>query len=134
MERTDILYLATLPIVVAALIGTSCIFDGCNDEFDKTLWMSDEVPLGPFEIDKLTLEFLGDKSISLKTEVDTIFAYGTYDSNEHVAIFSGLTVDIEGRLITFVDAQLSGETLFLRWRIENSIYPFTTAMHQKVKK
>ena len=96
--------------------------------------MSDEVPLGPFEIDELTLEFLGDKSISLKTEVDTIFAYGTYDSNEHVAIFSGLTVDIEGRLITFVDAQLSGETLFLRWRIENSIYPFTTAMHQKVKK
>lgn len=48
------------------------------------------------------------------------------------AVFHDLTMDLQGLTITFVDAQLSGETLFLRWIVENSVYPFTTAMHRKV--
>lgn len=132
MKRIDFRCLATLPIMAAALTDTSCIFEAPGDEFYRTLWISDEVPLGPFEVDELTLEFLCENCISLKTDSSTIVSYGTYDSNEQTAVFHDLTMDLQGLTITFVDAQLSGETLFLRWRVENSVYPFTTAMHRKV--
>lgn len=128
MKRIDFRCLATLPIVAAAFTGTSCIFEAPGDEFYRTLWISDEVPLGPFEVDELTLEFLCENGISLKTDNSTIISYGTYDSNEQTAIFHDLTMDMQGLTITFIDAQLSGQTLFLRWRVENSVYPFTTAM------
>ena len=118
--------------MAAALTDTSCIFEAPGDEFYRTLWISDEVPLGRFEVDELTLEFLCENCISLKTDSSTIVSYGTYDSNEQTAVFHDLTMDLQGLTITFVDAQLSGETLFLRWRVENSVYPFTTAMHRKV--
>jgi hypothetical protein len=132
MKRIDFSCLATLPIVAAALTGTSCIFEVPGDEFYRTLWTCYEVPLGPFEVEELTLEFLCENCISLKTGNSTIISYGTYDSNEQTAIFHDLTMDMQGLTITFVDAQLSGKTLFLRWRVENSVYPFTTAMHRKV--
>ena len=131
MKRINFSCLATLPIVAAALTGTSCIFEAPGDEFYRTLWISDEVPLGPFEVDELTLEFLCENYVSLKTDSNTIVNYGTYDSNEQTALFHGLTMDMEGLTITFVDAQLSDDTLFLRWRVENSVYPFTTAMRRK---
>jgi hypothetical protein len=131
MKRINFSCLATLPIVAAALTGTSCIFEAPADEFYRTIWISDEVPLGPFEVDELTLEFLCENYVSLKTDSDTIVNYGTYDSNEQTALFHGLTMEMEGLAITFVDAQLSGDTLFLRWRVENSVYPFTTAMRRK---
>lgn len=132
MKRIDFRCLATLPIVAAAFTGTSCIFEAPGDEFYRTLWISEEVPLGPFEVDELTLEFLCENGISLKTDNSTIISYGTYDSNEQTAVFHDLTMDLQGLTITFIDAQLSGQTLFLRWRVENSVYPFTTAMHRKV--
>ena len=46
----------------AAFIFTSCIFDAPGDRFYRTLWRSSEVPLGPFSVDKLTLEFLSARA------------------------------------------------------------------------
>jgi hypothetical protein len=126
------IYLLGLAAFISLTAFSSCIFEAPGDEFYRTLWISEEVPLGPFEVDELTLEFLCENGISLKTDNSTIISYGTYDSNEQTAIFHDLTMDMQGLTITFVDAQLSGKTLFLRWRVENSVYPFTTAMHRKV--
>ena len=131
MKRIDFRCLATLPIVAAAFSSTSCMYEDLGDEFSRTLWICDEVPLGPFAVDELTLEFLGENSISLKTD-DAGITYGTYECNDQTAVFHNLTMTIERYEVTFIDAQLSGDTLFLRWRIENSVYPFTTAMHRKV--
>lgn len=130
MKKTIIRSYSIIAIIAAALIDTSCIFDAPGDKFYRTLWESEEVPLGPFPVEELTIEFMCENGIKLKTDYSTIVCYGTYESNDQNAIFHDLTLEIDKHLLTFIDAQLSGSTLFLRWRIEDSVYPFTTAMHR----
>ena len=117
-------------LMTASLMSTSCIFDAPGDKFYRTLWESDETPLGPFEVKEVTLEFLCENYISLKTDATSRTSYGTYDFNDCTAVFQDLSLELRGHTITFIDAQLSGSTLFLRWRIDDSVYPFTTAMHR----
>lgn len=117
-------------LMTAALMSTSCIFDAPGDKFYRTLWESDDTPLGPFEVKEVTLEFLCENYISLKTDATSMTSYGTYDFNDCTAVFQDLSLELRGHTITFIDAQLSGSTLFLRWRIDDSVYPFTTAMHR----
>lgn len=120
----------------AAFIFTSCIFDAPGDRFYRTLWRSSEVPLGPFSVDKLTLEFLCGQSISIVAEDTTsgtpvkTIRYGTYENDGETAVLEGLTISLQGREITFMEARRNGDTLFLIWRAEDSVYPFTTAMHR----
>ncbi len=122
---------AAIPWIAAVFSFTSCIFEPSPaDKFYGSIWESTEVPLGPFPVKRLTLEFQCGNSISINTDIRTCNSYGTYDHNGYTAVFHNLNMESEGRLITFIDAQLSGSTLFLRWRIENSVYPFTTAMHR----
>ena len=132
MKRINFRYLAALPIVAAVLTSTSCIFEAPGDKFYRTLWTSDEVQLSPDAVKELTLEFLCQNYVSLKTDSSTIISYGTYSSNKRTAVFSDLTMDLDGLMITFLDAELTGDTLFLRWEAENSDAPVTTAMHRKV--
>lgn len=120
----------------AAFIFTSCIFDAPGDRFYRTLWRSSEVPLGPFSVDKLTLEFLCGQSISIEAEDTTsgipvkTVRYGTYENDGETAVLEGLTISLQGREITFMEAHRNDDTLFLLWRVEDSVYPFTTAMHR----
>ena len=107
----------------------SCVFDDPFDKFCQTQWESTEVPLGPFEVNELTLTFLCGNAISIKADTSPVTAYGTYETDGETAIFHNLEFEIKGLTVTFVDAIWTGQTLFLRWRIENSIYPFTTSMH-----
>ena len=117
---------------VMAVFGlNSCIFDNdINDRFFRTLWECTEVPLGPFQADELELEFMCGETVSLQSDALPAPTYGTYETDGQNAIFQNLTIEIEGHTVTFIDASVSGDTLFLRWRIENSVYPFTTPMHR----
>ena len=130
MNTTCISRSAIIPVMASALIYTSCVIDAPGDKFYKTLWESDEVPLGPFPVEELAIEFLSENGIILTLDNGTVVCHGPYDSNDITAIFHNLSLRIQGRTITFIDAQLSGSVLFLRWRIEDSVYPFTTALHQ----
>lgn len=120
----------------AAFIFTSCIFDAPGDRFYRTLWRSSEVPLGPFSVDKLTLEFLCGQSISIEAEDTTsgipvkTVRYGTYENDGETAVLKGLSIALQGSEITFMEAHRNDDTLFLLWRVEDSVYPFTTAMHR----
>lgn len=109
---------------------SSCIFEAPNDKFYRTLWECNEVPLGPFEVNELTLEFLCGNAISIKTDTSPGIVYGTYETDGETAIFHNMVIEIQGLTVTFIDADSSGDTLFLRWRVENSVYPFTTPMHR----
>lgn len=119
MKRTFFLCGLTFLLLFAA---TSCIFDAPGDKFYRTLWKSDE--------EGLTLEFLCENYICIKTEGSTITSYGTYSFNDRTAVFQDLTLELEGQTISFFDAQLSGETLFLRWQNESSTDLSTTTMHR----
>ena len=124
--------LTAVALWVMAVFGmNSCIFDNDpNDRFYRTLWECTEVPLGPFQADELELEFMCDGSVRLQSDALHAPTYGTYETDGQNAIFQNLMIEIEGYTVTFIDASVSGDTLFLRWRIENSVYPFTTPMHR----
>lgn len=124
-------------ILTAALLWTaavfgfnSCIFDAPGDKFYRTLWESEQDPLSPFPVEELTLEFLCGCSICISTDTRPDADFGTYACNGETAVFQDLKMELDGQLITFIDAQRSGETLYLRWCIEGSPDPFTTVMHR----
>ena len=123
---------AAVALGVMAVFGlSSCIYESDpDDRFYRTLWECDEVPLGPFQADELVLEFMCDGSVRLQCEAFDGSTYGTYETDGQNAFFQNLVIEIEGYTVTFIDASVSGDTLFLRWRIENSVYPFTTPMHR----
>lgn len=133
-------HLAKLPTAmavcaVAAFVFTSCIFDAPGDRFYRTLWRSSEFPLGPSSVDKLTLEFLCGQSISIVAEDTTsgtpvkTVRYGTYENDGETAVLEGLTISLQGREITFMEARRNGDTLDLLWRTEDQ--DFTTVMHRR---
>ncbi len=148
--------LAAVALWVMAAFGmNSCIYDNdINDRFYRTLWECTEVPLGPFQANELELEFMCGGAVRLQSDALPAPIYGTYETDGQNAIFQDLTIEIEGYTVTFIDASASwrgagseadsgeagkedsgsdggyGDTLFLRWRIENSVYPFTTPMHR----
>lgn len=123
---------AAVALGVMAVFGmNSCIFESdLNDRFCRTLWECTEVPLGPFQADELELEFMCGGTVRLQSDALPAPIYGTFETDGENAFFQSLTIEIEGYTVTFIDASVSGNTLFLRWRIENSVYPFTTPMHR----
>ena len=124
--------LTAVALGVMAVFGmNSCIFESdLNDRFCRTLWECTEVPLGPFQADELELEFMCGGTVRLQSDALPAPIYGTFETDGENAFFQNLTIEIEGYTVTFIDASVSGNTLFLRWRIENSVYPFTTPMHR----
>ena len=136
----------TLPIKeiitlsLAGMTAASCIFDApLNDEFYRTLWTSDEVPLGPFEVSSLTMEFLCNECISitatssegsLSEGKETRTIYGTYHHDGLTASLNGLAIEINGYTLTFIEAHRNNDVLFLIWQAEDIYYPFTTALQR----
>lgn len=154
-HRSARIYAISFAVASAYLMASSCIYDKPpGDEFYRTLWKSDEVPLGPFDASELTLEFLcGEKAtittVSASRQSSGPSAWGSYGHDGQTAVFSGLSLtydstgirtgleglgigeDTDGyTTITFLEAHRDGETLFLLWRVENMVYPFTTALHR----
>ena len=148
--KTSTNTLTAVTLGAMAVFGlSSCIWEGdISDRFYSTLWECTEVPLGPFQADELELEFICDGTVRLQSDALPAPTYGTYETDGQNAIFQNLMIEIEGYTVTFIDASVSwrgegseakaasgsasgyGDTLFLRWRIENSVYPFTTPMHR----
>lgn len=94
MKRTIFSRLALLPIMAAALALTSCIYDRPpGDNFYRTLWKSDEVPLGPFDASELTLEFLCNDGVSISLG-DGPAIYGTYSPDGSVSVLNNLCVSL----------------------------------------
>lgn len=124
MKRTILRCLAIIPIMAAATLSTSCIYDEPDDRFYRTLWTSEEEPLG-----KITLEFLCGNQISVLSP-DAAGAFGTYESNGSQAWFEGLTLTYDGLLVTLLSARRNGDTLILTWSSDLSTAPSTTSMHR----
>lgn len=122
MKRLILSCIAIVSLMAAAFSVTSCIYDAPGDEFYRTLWKSTPEPLGIFHTDELTVEFLCDNKITVK-DGGRIIAHGTYASDDHVAVLTGLEPVIDGTRISFVEAHRSGDTLFLLWRSDLMSYP-----------
>lgn len=122
-------FIAAMTFAAIALGTSSCIYDAPGDNFYRTLWKSSPEALGQLSAGALTVEFLCDNKITIK-DGNRIIAYGSYTSDEDVAIFSGLQTVIDGYEIIFMEAYRSGDTLFLLWQPNYMIYPFTTSLNR----
>ena len=124
--------LAAVVLVVMAVLGlSSCIYDNDpDDRFYRTLWECSEAPLGPLQADEMVLEFMCDGTVRLQSDAFAGYTYGTYENDGQCAIFQNLVIEIEGYMVTFIDASASGDNLTLRWHIDNSAYQFSTPMHR----
>ena len=131
MKRNRQTQAAVVLWAMAALGLNSCIYDSDpDDRFYRTLWECSEVPLGPFQADVMILEFMCNGTVRLQCDALDGSTYGTYNLEGSNAIFQDLVIEIDGYMVTFIDASVSNDTLFLRWCIENSVYPYTTPMHR----
>lgn len=138
MKRTTLHAVSPLRTFLLCIMSmstlNSCIHEGACDRFQKTLWHSSEVPLGPLDVSSLTLEFLSNGLVSIQTtstrSADGMHICGHYEHNGTTAILQNLSFTIDDIRITFIEAEKSGDVLFLLWRVENMLYPFTTALNR----
>ena len=125
------IYLLGLAAFISLTAFSSCIFEAPGDQFYRTLWNSSQVPLGPLDIEELTLEFLCGERVTIKDGSGTIIAHGTYSPDGNVAVLGEVTAVIDETTVSFVEAHRNGDTLFLLWRPDGMLTPFTTAMERR---
>lgn len=128
MKRFVLALAAVLPLVTAAFISTSCIYDAPGDRFYRTLWKSSPEPLGPYATGTLTVEFLCGNQVTVKDGKGVIIAYGDYDFDDDVAVFTDMKCVVDGVEIFFTEAHRNGDVLFLLWRPDFMAYPFTVSL------
>ena len=121
--------------VIVSALATSCIYDAPGDKFYRTLWISDDAALNPFDTSFLTLEFLcnGEASVTTtdKSRKITGYSYGTYSPHGLTATLEGMSIRINDLEFTFFEAYRDGDILMLSWKIEDLSYQFTTALKQR---
>lgn len=127
MKRTFFLCGLTLLMIFAA---TSCIFDAPGDKFYRTLWKSEQSPLAPLTENGFSIEFLCGQNVCIKTGTEIIASYGSYESDAETAVFHNLIMDIDGHMITFINAKRNKDTLYLHWKTDDSPETFTITLHR----
>lgn len=132
MRNPDLRSLSIIPLLAATLSLDSCIYEAPGDNFYRTMWSSSEVPLGSIDVKELTLEFLCGNKVTIKNEDGIIIAYGNYYPDGRTVVFTDVTTIIDDISITFHEAHLNGDVLFLLWRPDDMLYPYTTALTRKL--
>ena len=140
MKRSTVVWLLTF----SQILICSCIYDSPKgDEFFRTLWTSEEAPLGT-----ITLEFLCEGNISIKGD-EAVGSYGTYQTDGMTALFSSLklqydpekfeefdqealnsiSTDPTGMVTIFIEeGHRTEDQLSINWHFSGSDASYTTTM------
>ena len=124
-------HISGLIFLSLALGLSSCIYEAPGDKFYRTLWHSSQISPDPLSADALTLEFLCGERVTIKDGCGIIIAHGTYSPDDNIAALEEVTAVINEVTIYFVETHRNSDTLFLLWRPEGMMYPFTTAMERR---
>ena len=150
-----------LPILGMICILSSCIYDSPNDNFYRTLWVSEEPPFSELSQPsdgRITIEFLCGGSISV-TATGAAGSYGTYQTFGNTAYFVGLTLTCYGHgaeiistyreakegdsndtksatdndtaKIVMEEAHRTGDILLVSWHIEGSPTSYSTRFSRR---
>lgn len=120
-----------LSCLALAYMLEACTFNPMENEFKETIWTSSQFPLGPFDIESISLEFRDGNEVIIYDGSQSVISRGTYETYGCDVVLNDLTADTNGTRITFTEAHLSRNTLFLLWRPESMLYPFTTSLKRK---
>ena len=125
------IYLPGIAVLISLSVSSSCIYEAPGDKFYRTLWHSSQISPDSLSADALTLEFLCGERVTIKDGCGIIIAHGTYSPDGNIAALEEVTAVINEVTIYFVEAHRNSDTLFLLWRPEGMMYPFTTAMERR---
>ena len=129
---------------LGSFVGVAVLLAGClmcttmcvytlpgEDVFARTSWESDEVPLGPMDVERLVISFNEDGSVAVSADEIVTGGHYDYNDNEAAAVLSGAKITVDGLEVTFIEADFTNDDLvFLLWRVEDILYPFTTPLHR----
>ena len=101
-----------------------------EDYYSRSSWTSTDRPLGPFEVEELTLIFEDEGNVMLILDDSTVL-HGEYDYDGTTATLTGLQTEIENITVTFIELHMNGDdTVFLLWQVQKILNPFSTALHR----
>ena len=134
-------------LVFSQILLCSCIYDSPRgDKFYRTLWTSEDSPLGA-----VTLEFLCGGNISIKGD-KAVGSYGTYQTDGQTAYFSSLKLQYSPEkfadygqealnsiskdhvsMVTIIieDGYRTDETLSITWHFDESDTSYSTTMTRR---
>ena len=117
--------------LAAASTSTMCVYTyPPEDYYSRSSWTSTDRPLGPFEVEELTLIFEDEGNVMLILDDSTVL-HGEYDHDGTTATLTGLQTEIENITVTFIELHMNGDdTVFLLWQVQKILNPFSTALHR----
>ena len=122
----------TVTLTATIVCCNSCIFEEGRDLFRNTSWECTEFPLGPLNVDTLTVEFLANGTVVLNATSKTVSRISsTYLHDDCTAVLNGLGLSIDGVEVTFTEMHYGKDVAFILWRPEDVLKPFTTALYRK---
>ena len=127
-------------LVGTAVCNTMCMYTlPEEDVFDKTVWESDQVPLGPLEVSRLVVTFGRGGEVAVRLDfspssprgLSSEILDGHYEHNGTTAVMAGLGVTVQGYSIKFIEADYNNDdVIFLLWQVEDILYPFTSVLYR----
>lgn len=113
--------------LIALILLTSCISTTEVKESYEGRWHSDRLPFGDLATDAVIELTDGETFVEVDGEYK---GGGHYVITEDVAVF-GWSIDLSGENILFLDAMLTDEILFVRWKPIEYWYPYTSGFERK---
>lgn len=108
--------------LIALLLLTSCISTTEVSESFEGRWHSDRLPFGDLASEAVIELADGETRVEVDGEYK---GGGHYTLADDVAVF-GWSIDLCGEDILFLDAILTDEVLFVRWKPIEYWYPYTS--------
>lgn len=124
MDKPSYRYIITKLAIL--LLLTSCITTTEVSESYEGRWHSDRLPFGDLASEAVIELADGETRVEVDGEYK---GGGHYTIVEDVAVF-GWSIDLCGEDILFLDAMLTDEVLFVRWKPIEYWYPYTSGFEK----
>ena len=121
-----------LLLLMVSTVSTMCIYTyPPRDVYKNSIWTSTDRPLGPFDVEELTLRFEDGGTVVIVID-DKLVLRGEYQDDGSVVTLNGMQTVFDGVSVTFIEVHMNGgdDTVFLLWQVQRIFNPFTTALHR----
>ena len=132
MRNASLVILRSVLLLMITTMSTMCVYTyPLEDVYKRSTWTSTDRPLGPLDVEELTLRFEDGGRASIIID-DILIVRGEYQDDGAVVTLNGMQTVFDGVSVTFIEVHMNGgdDTVFLLWQVQRIFNPFTTALHR----
>ena len=132
MRNASLAILRSVLLLMITTMSTMCVYTyPLEDVYKRSTWTSTDRPLGPLDVEELTLRFEDGGRASIIID-DVLIVRGEYQDDGAVVTLNGMQTVFDGVSVTFIEVHMNGgdDTVFLLWQVQRIFNPFTTALHR----